>query len=1007
MIRSYVCRQCRLQISRRLNAPRTPQWQPKATFISLRNSQSRPNAETPKSSEEVSNEGIGEQEKQDDGSRIRYNGQRLVRFHKSQHRNVEESGAREQNQEGHRIQRERAGYSTDAAPAPLGRYSRSARRAGPPSPLNQEQHNESYKQDPRNGGNPTAYSNTTSSFAQSIDRHLKNGSVKAAWDVFDENYTSRDVPALTDPSLNDVSFLTGGKIFSRLYNAIATEFVKGNRDVPAPTMVLFRYEQLEIAQPDMWYRAIAYMTDQLLWSMTDSNRSKGNIGSIVSELLSLWRLLFQRYGTERESLETIGSEWKLAPDVQSEDGNLTGNFRTRTFGSRMQQHHPAIPSKAELQFSAIIIFNYFHGDNQFTQPIPDSLREQNAPFLQLLTKSLVGSNVTGALNHTQVSSDFRRLPEAYRKTITDQIGITATQAMKVTGMESVATPEEQASQLQEFFLKRIARMVLEQANASGLERLWSEAEVMYQQNGKPAVPPAVYNAFLSGFMTLFQPDSTVKVWNHMIANGVQPDSRTWNAMLDGCAKANDLNGLNAVWDRMMRSGVEPDNYAWTTRVHALISNREVNQAFAAMDDMGKKWLSAKNAINDPPKQDNGKRKLPSNAKLVNRFTKPSIEVINGAISALIQNRRRGLNFETKASYVHKVLQWAGNFGIKPDVRTYNSLIQLYLSANDYPTTFKLLRQMEREGIEGDLATHSMLLRAAFDSQKFDSLSQLEQADRVFALFAQLEQGGLKLNQYVYQVAVDRLLKHYGNYNAVRMVIDHMFKRGLQPSPQIYTSLVTHYFQQDPPDIPAVDSLVARIFGPPAAPTDKFLFDRIIEGYAANGEVGAMMTVLTKMSKHGKLPSFHALTEVVKALINAGDWERARAIVRDVQTEEGVAKGGPTGGSYGRKQFFYMVQVLGGELTESLAGEHLRAPVKERDGGVQTREKVADVMRDDASGVGQRDMYEEAPQEQAPLAHLTQEMDQEPMEGEHAGYLSDELETPQRRLKSANRTDDSL
>jgi len=76
----------------------------------------------------------------------------------------------------------------------------------------------------------------------------------------------------------------------------------------------------------------------------------------------------------------------------------------------------------------------------------------------------------------------------------------------------------------------------------------------------------------------------------------------------------------------------------------------------------------------------------------------------------------------------------------------------------------------------------------------------------------------------------------------------------------------------------------------------------------------MMAVLGRMSTHGKLPSWEALTEAVQALARAGDWERLHDIVRDVRKGEGIARG-VTGGVGRQKRFFVIVERLGVDLSQ--------------------------------------------------------------------------------------------
>lgn len=953
----------------------------------------------------------------------------------------------------------------------MGRYSRTAQPADSPGQVSQ---NEVRKHSTRFA------SDSTSSAVQTINTLLMRKDVRAAWDTFDKTFTSRDVPALTDPPLRDIPLLAGGKLFQHLALTIALEFGKGNTTSPTPTEVLFRLEQLDIAPPRIWSQMIASLTYQFVRSMAPPDQrgdspsestTEPDTEAVLRELLSLWRLFFQRYGKqqERDPLESISTQWETIPD-----GEFSFGEAGKYFGKRLQHFFPAHQSTPELQYSAISIFNYFHAETDPPRAISETLRQQNQPFLRLLTSTLAESNIVSAFRHAEINHMIRSLGGQYQQSIAAQMDLAPSLASSILNIDPSATPEERASFLQESFLKRIGRQVMMQANVREVDKIWTEAQKTYTTSeGKPQIPRPIYNAFLSGFMTLFQPDQTVKIWNHMIANGVSPNLETWNAMLMGCAKAKDLAGMNAVWDRMLRAGVEPDQRSWTTRVHSTIGTHvQIDAGLAMLDEMGKKWLSAEAAIKNSktPAKAKGPKKPPSDANLVNNFTKPDIGVINGAVDAIVQlptkgdvlNRRgKGLTLASKVSYVQRILQWAGKFSIRPDTRTYNALIKLYLGANDFPTSFKLLRQMELEGLEGDLATHTMLLRAAFDNHKFDTLSHQEQIDRILALFAQLEQGGLQPNTYVYQIAVDRLLKNFSNYKGVRAVIDHMTSRRLVVSPQIYTSLVTHYFQQDPPAIREVDSLVTRILGPPAAPTDRFLFDRIIEGYARVGEIASMMTVLTKMSAHGKRPSYVALIEVVKVLYSAGEWERARAIVQDVKEGKGVAKDGAmTMHQVDRDQFFYSINKLAPDLLEELAGDHFKAPGRvqttQGDAGYeqaqapyeqaqyeqqsfdqyQPQEQQTDAgsyrqqqydqyqpqqqqQQYDQGGYEQapyeqntydqvrydqapyqQQSYEPAAYEQSPNGQVphqqTQEMDNEFVNAEHEGYLSDEPEVPRQQ-----------
>lgn len=895
MLRSYVCRQCRLQSRKIVTTPGNPQWQSRATFISLRSSQPPPESRADQAPE-----------------------------HNTQHdtgRQIHREGSDETSEVKPAIR-----YEPEPESVRPGRYSRLGLGSDPI---------------PSDTTTTVAHSDTTSpAYAQAIKNLLDQRNVQGAWDLFLREFSSRDSPAFTNPSPDDISLLQGSAVFIRLLNATTLQFCNGVVMDAKPTDVIFRFEQLGIATERMWPNVIGYTTDQLLWLVSGASQNKQTPDVLLSELISLWCLFFQCRGTARDPLESINRDWRYIPDVQS----LSKLHKDDRFSQRLQRYHPRAQTHSSLQFSAVTVFNLFDEVNQGILKVPEALREHTTPFIRLLTYLLAGSKVDSALSHPARSPALKHLPREFIATLEDQINSAPHLAMRVFGAQSrpennpgetatatfdqVLSEEEQYANLEAFHLKRIARAVESQSNAATLEKLWDEIKISYRKGEKINIPPVLYNAFLSGFMQLFQPDMTAEVWNFMIARGVEPDIRTWVAMLDGCVKARDLNGLNGIWDRMIQSGTEPDDYAWTTRIHGLISLKQINEGFKAMDEMGKRWVVAQHSTKSLPVHAKGKKmaakRVSSSRKVDHGVTKPTVAVINGAISALINIPTAALRQNRKVAYVQKVLEWSRNFAITPDIVTYNNLVKMYLRADDSVMVFHLFKQMAKEGIQGDMVTYTMLLSAAFNSQRLKDLSESDQATYVIQILNDLEADGLELNAYIYSSAIDRLLKLYGNVSAVMTVMNHMAARNISVSAQINTTIITHCFQQTPPDIVSVDNIVGRIFGPGALPTDNLLFNRIIEGYAANREVEKMMSVVTRMSTHGKLPGWEALTAVVRALAEAGEWDNFRELVREVEMGEGIAKGGVTGTAAHRHAFFSVVRNLGRSLPESLAGDFLKA-----------------------------------------------------------------------------------
>ncbi|KAI4657458.1 uncharacterized protein J4E79_007532 [Alternaria viburni] len=793
MLNAYVCRQCRTRLARRIAPVRSPQWQPRATIVSLAGRKPHDAAEPP--NEEAS----------------------------AQNRD-EEDGTQETNRNGPNI---RFTSARDGQPPhsqqPLGRYSRLIyNETNQGSTYGGGEEEPAYVDAVQNGS-----SGMGKAFADPVLDALRYGKINGAWKAFERIYTSRDCKALTEPTDRDAQLLSEDRVFAKLLRAVS------------------------------------------------------------------------RSGT----VESVSTEWHLPPV-----DTIPDMLDQRQFNMRLQGYIPNYVASPALAFCAV----YFYSISDALDP---KTQKEAAPFLAFLRQLLAGSFVNSVLKHTE-TPDFKNLPEDLQVTIMEEINDAPRKALVALGKagETLGPDNtgDEFSNLESFYMTRIARAVSSKSSAATLDSMWRETEKTYATQDK-TIPPAIYNAFLSGYMTVLSPQRSVEVWNHMIAHKVEPNMHSWVALLEGCAKARDLDGLNAMWQRMLRTGLEPSNYAWTARINGLMSLKQVNEAFVALDDMGKRWVAAEHALANSQKQTKGQKgpkKVQSSSKAVNPCTKPSIEVINGAISAIVQNRSEKMYHQKKVELVQKLLTWSRNFQIKPDAITYNSLVQLYLRANDRSTAFKILAQMEKDGLEGDAATHTMLISAAFDNQVFDNLTPTQQTERILKILNDLEANGLKMNDYIYATAIDRLLKKYSNFHAMRAVMEHMTSRKFVPSVHVYTSLITHYFQSDPPNIAGVDDIVLRLFSAPRMPSDRVLFDRLLEGYASFGEVGKMMSVLTRMSKKQNLPGWGAMAAVVRALAQDGDYERARAIVRDVARGEGVARGGIMGDRKGEAFFVRTIRELG-------------------------------------------------------------------------------------------------
>ncbi|KAK5708558.1 Protein BZZ1 [Elasticomyces elasticus] len=449
------------------------------------------------------------------------------------------------------------------------------------------------------------------------------------------------------------------------------------------------------------------------------------------------------------------------------------------------------------------------------------------------------------------------------------------------------------------------------------------------------LPDKLYDHLLLTLLTLRSPTSAIEVWTHFLGQlakrGRQPEVKSYTVMMKGTQILRDVPGQEAFWSRMRAAGLAPDVNAWTTRIFGLIKGGRAEDGLKALGEMGGEWVEAvqvkhaREASGPASKRKAGTKIKAEPERLstsqaaalyvndVDGVPRPTAVTMNAAISALAMRADR---------HIPKVLAWGRAFGLEPDGTTYNTLLNVSFRHGDIEEAMAILRRMRDKGIETSSDTWIVLLTQVFEGRSMDGLSAQEQRERVMGLIeAGAEGGGSGIDAKGYALAIDRLLKGYGNVEAAQAVLGHMIEvAGLQPTPHLYTIFMTYYFSREGgPDLAAVAALweqIQREHGGRGAKLDGVFYDRMLEGYATYHHVmnstQEVQALLARMRDEGRRPSWVALERVARALADRGEWgvllgivDEARAWVRE---EDGGRRVEMLTGdrTYGQESFWQFV-----------------------------------------------------------------------------------------------------
>ena len=418
-------------------------------------------------------------------------------------------------------------------------------------------------------------------------------------------------------------------------------------------------------------------------------------------------------------------------------------------------------------------------------------------------------------------------------------------------------------------------------------RIWDT----FQSRMEDAIPnldndkiDELYTKFLRIFLELKSAETAVTVWNFMVKHGHEIGVKHWSAMLQGCARARDLKSLKGIWANMMKAGVAPDLIAWTTYVNGLMKCRQWEEGLQTLHQIGRLWISVEHGKS--ARDERGSR----------------IALINAALEGLIDSKR--------LSALDSVLSWAYQQDITLETSTYNILLAPIARTGSLDAIENHLQAMSSQNCQPDATSYTIILSSLLSSstRSFKALSLAEKEKIIFAIFSHMKESKIPPAAQAYSTVLSALLRPDRSFTApsqaepqssdpfqhlplVRKVLDHMRENSVDPSSHVYSSLLTHFFSQSPPDLEAVRTLWESISSSSSSPNqiDTVLYDRLIQGLSDNDQTDDALGLFRRMLREGRTPGWLALAKYLDALWRVEDWRGVNWLVKKVENPDGFSR----------------------------------------------------------------------------------------------------------------------
>ncbi|GAB1320698.1 hypothetical protein MFIFM68171_10908 [Madurella fahalii] len=364
--------------------------------------------------------------------------------------------------------------------------------------------------------------------------------------------------------------------------------------------------------------------------------------------------------------------------------------------------------------------------------------------------------------------------------------------------------------------------------------------------------PELFDYFILAYMTMRRPELAIRVWNNMEHIGIKPTIKTWNSMLQGCAKASNADGIRTVWQKLIASGTKLDTAIWTARIHGFFVSGDPDAGLRALDEMAKVWEARGN---------------PANQAIAVQLT---AEPVNAALAGLLRLER---DADAK-----RVLAWAAKQGVEPDIYTFNTLLRPLLRRGDMAAVDELFDTMRSVNIHADVTTFTVMLEGTLTN--IGNLDPAEQVALVRRILAEMKSAGIEANMQTYAKILYLLLREGGDRanEPVKAVLAHIWRRGLELTSHIYTMLAEHYFSRDPPDAGAVTTLIENRRLHDNKDIDRVFWERVIKGYCHSGETERALDIFDRVFVSGTNITISTLHDLLRAVIESGEMEAAARIV---------------------------------------------------------------------------------------------------------------------------------
>lgn len=294
----------------------------------------------------------------------------------------------------------------------------------------------------------------------------------------------------------------------------------------------------------------------------------------------------------------------------------------------------------------------------------------------------------------------------------------------------------------------------------------------------PQTPVALneinWATILTAFLQCNRRDLAETLWDDMLRFHVRPTVIMWTALLVGYERTGEVKDAEEAWRTMISMGIEPTASTFRAMISVLFIARRPDDA---MEYLGLFQTRLTTGLSPTPQD--------------------VLTLYNTVLHGLLKNRRE--------KDAHALFQRLREEGPKPDVVSFNSLLNYHGRRGEFRAISRILDWMREDGLVGDVYTFSTVLSA---------LLKVGRTDAVDAILSLMRKQNIEPNVAFFTSIINHQMEE-GTEQGLRAAMDLLAKMeenpNLQPNEVTYTGILTSLHHHDWPDLTLAQQCKRRVF----------------------------------------------------------------------------------------------------------------------------------------------------------------------------------------------------